>query len=76
MAILDGALELLWSRPFREMTVADLMAVTGVSRSAYYRYFDDLYALMEALLLGLEEDIFEAAAPWFTGDGDPVGLVA
>lgn len=75
MAILNGALGLLWSRPFREMTVADLMAVTGVSRSAYYRYFDDLYALMEALLLGLEEDIFETAVPWFTGDGDPVLLL-
>lgn len=74
-AILDGALELLWSRPFREMTVADLMTVTGVSRSAFYRYFDDLYALMETLLLGLEEDIFEVAAPWFTGEGDPVVLL-
>ena len=72
LAILDGALELLWSRPFRDLTVADLMAVTCVSRSAYYRYFDDLYALMETLLLGLEEDIFEVAAPWFSGEGDPV----
>jgi len=74
-AILDGALELLWSRPFREITVADLMSITGVSRSAFYRYFDDLYALMETLLLGLEEDIFEVAAPWFTGEGDPVILL-
>ena len=72
LAILDGALELLWSRPFRDLTVADLMDVTGVSRSAFYRYFDDLYALMETLLLGLEEDVFEVAAPWFSGEGDPV----
>ncbi len=74
-SILDGALEFLWSQPFREMTIADLMAVTGVSRSAFYRYFDDLYALMETLLLGLEEDIFEASAPWFNGEGDPKALL-
>jgi len=75
LAILDGALELLWSRPFRDMTVADVMAIAGASRSAFYRYFDDLYALMEALLLGLEEDIFEAAAPWFSSEGDPQVLL-
>lgn len=71
-AILDGALELLWSRPFRDLTVAELMQVTGTCRSAFYRYFDDLYALMETLLLGLEEDIFEVASPWFSGEGNPV----
>ena len=74
-AILDSAIEFLWSRPFREITIADLMTITGSSRSAFYRYFDDLYALMETLLLGLEEDIFEVAAPWFTGEGDPVVLL-
>ena len=72
LAILDGALELLWSRPFRDLTVAELMTVAGVSRSAFYRYFDDLYALMEALLLGLQEDIFSVASPWFSDEGDPV----
>ena len=71
-AILDGALELLWSRPFRELTVAELMEVTGISRSAFYRYFEDLYALMETLLLSLEEDIFDVAAPWFSREGNPV----
>jgi len=48
------------------------MEVTGTSRSAFYRYFDDLYALMETLLLSLEEDIFEVAAPWFSREGNPV----
>ncbi len=74
-AILDSALELLWSRPFRDITISDLMSITGAGRSAFYQYFDDLYGLMETLLLGLEEDIFEVAAPWFTGEGDPVILL-
>jgi AcrR family transcriptional regulator len=72
LAILEGALELLWSRPFRDLTVAQLMATAGVSRSAFYRYFDDLSALMEALLLGLQDEIFSVASPWFSGEGDPV----
>lgn len=75
LAILDSALELLWSRPFRDITISDLMSITGAGRSAFYQYFDDLYGLMETLLLGLEEDIFEVAAPWFTGEGPPVVLL-
>jgi len=49
-AILDAALELVWSRPFRDMTVNSLMASTGVSRSAFYQYFKDLHELMKTLL--------------------------
>ena len=74
-AILDSALELLWSRPFREITIAELMSLTGAGRSAFYQYFDDLYGVMELLLLRLEEDIMEAAVPWFTGEGDPTALL-
>lgn len=74
-AILDSALELLWAQPFREVTITDLMTVTGVGRSTFYQYFDDLYGVMELLLLGLEENIQEAAAPWFSGEGDPVALL-
>jgi len=74
-AILDSALELLWSRPFREITIAELMSLTGAGRSAFYQYFDDLYGVMEFLLLRLEEDIMEAAVPWFTGEGDPTALL-
>ena len=71
-AILDGALEFLWSRPFREMTVAELMAITGTSRPAFYQYFSDLHDLMETLLQGIEKDIFEAAVPWLHGESDPL----
>ena len=71
-AILDAATEFIWSRPFRELTVAELMALAGTSRSAFYQYFKDLHDLMEALLGGLEEEIFDAASPWFGGQGDPL----
>jgi len=71
-SILDGALEFLWSRPFRDMTVAKLMSVTGVSRPAFYQYFSGQHDLMETLLGGLEKDAFEATAPWFVSEGDPI----
>lgn len=74
-AILDGALEFLWSHPFRELTVAVLMSVTGTSRSAFYQYFKDLHDLMETLLQGLEDDILEAATPWLSGEGEPTELL-
>lgn len=71
-AILDAALEFLWTHPFRDMTVNTLMASTGLSRSAFYQYFNDLHGLMEALLNMLQEEIFATTGSWFTGSGDPI----
>jgi AcrR family transcriptional regulator len=73
--ILDAAFEFLWSHPFRDMTVNALMATTSIGRSAFYRYFDDVHALMEALLKRLESEILEGASPWLADDGDPVALL-
>ena len=74
-AILDAALEFVWSRPFHEMTVNSLMASTEVGRSAFYQYFSDLHAVMEALLDMLEGEISMVVQPWYTGVGDPVALL-
>ena len=73
--ILDAAFEFLWSRPFRDMTVNSLMATTSISRSAFYRYFEDVHGLMQALLTRLESEILEGASPWLSDDGDPVALL-
>jgi len=74
-AILDAALEFIWSHPFRDMTVNALMASTGLSRSAFYQYFDDQHHLMETLLDMLQDEIFALTGPWFEGTGDPVILL-
>jgi len=57
------------------MTVAELMSITGVGRSAFYQYFKDLHDLMEILLQGVAEAIFAAADPWFNGEGDATALL-
>ena len=75
IAILNGALEFLWTKPFRDMTVAELMSITGVSRSAFYQYFNDLHELMETLLQGAAEAILVAAEPWFNDEGDHLELL-
>lgn len=75
MEILEAALDFLWTHPFRDLTVSELMSKTGASRSAFYQYFGDLYELIEALLRGLEASIFQVATPWLVGEGDPVPLL-
>ena len=74
-SILDAALNFLSTHPFRDLTVAQLMSLAGTSRSAFYQYFDDLHDLMETLLRGLAEGVFEVAAPWLQGEGDPIPLL-
>jgi len=74
-AILNAALDFIWSHPFRDMTVSSLMAATGVSRSAFYQYFEDRHELMETLLDMLQDEIFDAAETWIAGAGDPVALL-
>jgi TetR/AcrR family transcriptional regulator, ethionamide resistance regulator len=74
-AILNSALDFLWTRPFREMTIASLMAGTDVGRSAFYQHFTDLHEVMVNLLEMVQGEIFEAAEPFITGNGDPMAAM-
>jgi AcrR family transcriptional regulator len=74
-AILNSALDFIWSHPFRDMTVNALMASTGLSRSAFYQYFNDLHELMETLLEMFKGEVSAVTGPWFTGVGDPIVLL-
>ena len=75
-AILNSAVDFLWTHRFRDMTVDSLMAPTGVGRSAFYQYFKDLHELMETLLETVRVEIKAVTGPWFTGVGDPVVLLS
>ena len=74
-AILNAALDFLWTHPFRDMTVSSVTDPAGVSRSAFYQYFKDLHELMETLLDMLQDEILGITGPWFTGVGDPIVLL-
>ena len=75
-AILDAALEFLWSRPFRDLTIAELMSDVGIARQTFYRYFADLHDLMENLLRELQEEFQGVAGSWLAAEGDPVPKLA
>lgn len=74
-AILNAALDFVWSHQFRDMTVAKIMDAAGLSRSAFYPHFSDLHAVMSVLLEMIGEEILMAAQPWVAGTGDPSQLV-
>src|SRR5947209_20523822 len=48
--ILAAARSALRERPYRELTIEDLMASAGLSRTIFYRHFDDLGDLVVRLL--------------------------
>lgn len=50
MAILDTFVRLLDEMPLDRITVRDMIAVCGISRSTFYYHFRDIYAVFEAVL--------------------------
>lgn len=48
-ALLDAGLELFGTRPYDEVSVADVIAQAGCTRRAFYEQFDDREALLRAV---------------------------
>jgi AcrR family transcriptional regulator len=71
--ILDAAEVLLAERSFRELSVDELMARTGMTRSSFYHYFPRLDEVAIALMRRVQGEMMEAVAPWLRPgyDGDP-----
>jgi AcrR family transcriptional regulator len=70
--ILDAAEALLRERPYRDLTVDDVMAAAGQSRTAFYRHFRDRQDLIIRLLSDFAAELFETTSTWTAGSGDPV----
>jgi AcrR family transcriptional regulator len=70
--ILEAAERMLRERPFRELTVDDLMAATSQSRTAFYRHFTDRQDLLVHLIRDLNEELWDMSASWLRGSGDPL----
>jgi AcrR family transcriptional regulator len=68
--ILEAAERLLRERPFRELTVDDLMAATTQSRTAFYRHFNGRQDLLIRLLSDLNQELWEVSEGWFQGSGE------
>jgi TetR/AcrR family transcriptional regulator, ethionamide resistance regulator len=72
--ILDAAEELLSERAFRDLSVDELMARTGMTRSSFYHYFRSLDEVAIALMQRVQGEMMEAASPWLQlgYEGDPL----
>ena len=58
--------------PLHDMTVADIIAEAGVSRATFYFYFSSKFAVLNALLVQVMEEIFQVAQPYLSrSEGEP-----
>lgn len=73
--IADSAVRFLWEHPFRDLTIAELMAGTTLSRPAFYQYYHDLHDLLESLLREVEAVMHQTANPWILGEGEPIAAL-
>lgn len=76
--ILDTAEALLAERPFRGLSVDELMARTAMTRSSFYHYFRSLDEMAIALMRRVQGEMMAATAPWLRTDydGDPAAGIA
>ena len=70
LQIMDAAAALLRERPFRELSVDSVMAQVGLSRTAFYRHFDDVTDLVLRLLQRLAGRLYPVAERWRATAGD------
>jgi TetR/AcrR family transcriptional regulator, ethionamide resistance regulator len=72
--ILDAAEVLLSERPFRDLSVDELMARTSMTRSSFYHYFRSLDEVAVGLMRRVQGEMMEAARPWLQAgyEGDPL----
>jgi TetR/AcrR family transcriptional regulator, ethionamide resistance regulator len=66
-AIIEAAETLLRERPYRELSVDLVMAQTGLTRTAFYRHFDDIPSLVLRLLADVGRELYEVGERWRAG---------
>jgi len=66
--ILDAAERLLRQASVADLSVASVMARTGLGRSSFYVYFNDVTELLRRLTERLEGEFFEVSSVWLADD--------
>ena len=65
--IIAAADALLRERPYRELSVESVMAGTGLTRTAFYRHFDDVPDLVLRVLQDVGAELLQIAQRWVQG---------
>ena len=73
--IVDAAEALLREKPFRELTVDDLMRRTGLSRPSFYVYFRDRHDLVLKVVEHIGGQLFAMSERLYEGTGDGPALI-
>jgi TetR/AcrR family transcriptional regulator, ethionamide resistance regulator len=67
--ILAAAGRLLRERPYRDLTVEMVMGQTALSRTVFYRHFDDIPDLVLHLFIDVGQELREVGAKWAASAG-------
>jgi TetR/AcrR family transcriptional regulator, ethionamide resistance regulator len=62
--ILAAADRFLRERPYRELSIEVVMEGTGLTRTAFYRHFDDITDLVLRLFTEVGRELFDIAQTW------------
>jgi TetR/AcrR family transcriptional regulator, ethionamide resistance regulator len=68
--IIAAAEALLRERPFRELTVDEVMRRTDLSRPSFYVYFSDRHQLVLKVVEHLGAELFTMSDRWLRGTGE------
>jgi AcrR family transcriptional regulator len=72
--IVGAAEALLRERPFRELTVDEVMRRTELSRPSFYVYFRDRHHLILRVVEHIGTELRTMSQRWYTGSGDGPAL--
>ncbi len=72
---MSAAEALLRERPFRELTVDDLMRRTDLSRPSFYVYFKDRHDVVLRVAQRIGGELFAMSERWYAGTGDGPALI-
>jgi AcrR family transcriptional regulator len=73
-AILQATAAMLEDRSFRDISVEEVMAAAGLSRTAFYRYFPDLESVVTRLMATLVNELREASTRWMFSENPETQL--
>lgn len=73
--LVEAMADLAGGASFRSLTVDDIARRAGLSRSAFYFYFQDKHELLTAAAAEVVEDLYAEADRWWHGRGEPEALI-
>ncbi|OYD66714.1 TetR family transcriptional regulator [Rhodococcus sp. OK302] len=74
-SILRALENLLETTTLNDLNVRDISQAAGVTRSAFYFYFDNKSVAVRELAKEVDEEVAAASAIYCDGDGDPAELI-